>query len=245
MIFKNIIFVGDIHGDLNQISYHQKLHKIKDSLYIQVGDYGIGFKSEFKEIQTLEYFNDLFKKQNNFIYAIRGNHDYPKYFKGNHNKSNIILVSDYTVLDFNVNETTLKILFMGGAISIDRILRKAYLTNGKQGSDYWKDEEFIFNPDLLKTYENLDIVVTHDAPDICLPIGTSQLLEYYKSVDSCLGEDVSRERDLLTQTYNILKEKNQLKYWFYGHFHNTFNDIKNDTKFICVDMNRFYSIQYF
>ena len=98
---------------------------------------------------------------------------------------------------------------------------------------------------MLKTYENLDIVVTHNSPDICLPIGTSEILEYYKSVDSCLGEDVKNERDLLTQTYNILKEKNNLKYWFYGHFHNTYNDIKNDTKFICIDMNRFYSIQHF
>ena len=49
----------------------------------------------------------------------------------------------------------------------------------------------------------------------------------------------------LLRILNILKEKNQLKYWFYGHFHNTFNDIKNDTKFIGIDMNRFYTIQYF
>ena len=244
-MFKNIIFVGDIHGDINQIAYHQKLHKLTDTVYIQLGDFGIGFKNQFKEKQTLDYFNKIFKLKGNFLYAARGNHDCPAYFHGDFDTTNIKLVPDYTVHTFNVNEVNLNILFMGGAVSIDRMTRKGYITNGEMGMDYWKGEEFLFNRDKLKIYENIDIVITHTAPDICLPIGTSDIVEYYKTIDSCLEEDLKIERDLLTQTYNILKENNSLKYWFYGHFHNTYQDIKNDTKFICVDMNRFYSVQYF
>lgn len=244
-IFKNIIFVGDIHGDINQIAFHQKLHKLTDTLYIQVGDFGIGFKNKYKEVQTLEYYNNIFKNKNNFLYAIRGNHDQPSYFTGDFDTSNIKLVPDYTVHTFNINEQNINILFMGGAVSIDRIDRKGYLSNGEVGNDWWKGEEFYFDNEKLKKFDNIDIIVTHTSPDICLPFGKSSIVETYKQYDHCLEADLKHERELLTETYNILKEKNNLKYWFYGHFHNTFQDIKNDTKFICVDKNSFYSVQYF
>lgn len=243
--FENIILVGDIHGDLNIIAYHQKMNKITNSLYIQLGDFGIGFKNKFKEIQTLEYYNDIFKKKHNYVYAIRGNHDDPSYFDGSFDKSNIKLVKDYSTHSFNINGFNLNILFLGGAVSIDRIERKGYLTNGKNGSDWWKGEEFIFNPEQLKTFTNIDIVVTHTAPSICLPFSSGDIVNYYKNIDKNLETDLLNERELLTETYNILKENNNLKYWIYGHFHKSLQDIKNDTKFICVDMNRFYSIQYF
>jgi predicted phosphodiesterase len=130
-MYKDIIFVGDIHGQLSQITYYQKIYNIRNSLFVQVGDFGIGFLRKEKEISNLKYFNDIFKNKNNVVYAIRGNHDDPTYFIENrYSTSNIKLIQDYTILDVETNNAALKMLFMGGGTSLDRTTRKSYITGG-------------------------------------------------------------------------------------------------------------------
>lgn len=244
MIFNNLIFVGDIHGALNQISYHFNSNKIKNSLYIQLGDFGIGFKKQTSELNNLQLFNSNIKQKDNYLYTIRGNHDDPHYFSENFNCfTHIKLLKDYTILDINLNNKILKILFIGGATSIDRLDRKGYQTNGEMGMDWWKGEEFFFDETLLKSFENVDIVVTHTAPQICGHF-TSDILQYYIKRDNALYGDIKLERELLDKTYDILKEKNNIKFWFYGHFHTYQNTIINQTNFICLNQNQFYEFKH-
>jgi len=46
--------------------------------------------------------------------------------------------------------------------------------------------------------------------------------------------------------FDILKEKNNITHWFYGHFHLSHTDIINDnilsTKFIALNVNEFVSL---
>ena len=81
---------------------------------IQVGDFGAGFRKDF--LDDMLYLNDVLNEYNVTLYVIRGNHDDPKFFNGNHNWGNLKLLKDYTVLDLEGK----KILLIGGAISIDR-----------------------------------------------------------------------------------------------------------------------------
>jgi predicted phosphodiesterase len=241
--FKNIIFVGDIHGNLNHVAYHQKLHKLTDTLYIQCGDFGIGFKQKYKEEQTLEYYNDIFRNKNNTLYVARGNHDDPEYFNGKYKYTNIELVPDYTVKEIQYLDNKIYILFIGGAVSIDRKERKAYIFNGERGMDYWKNEIVVYNKDIVENLKNIDIVVTHTAPNICYPFINNNI-NYWLKQDAYLQSDILIERKILTDIYNDLNKNNNIKYWFYGHFHKNNQEIINNTKFVLIDMNDFYHLNY-
>ena len=111
-----ILLLGDIHGNFEYVKYLIKNHQISDCTIIQVGDFGVGFTHESNQIEVLMHLNKFLKLKNITMYALRGNHDDPKYFLGNHMYSNLKLVEDYFTLEIDGH----KILLIGGAISIDR-----------------------------------------------------------------------------------------------------------------------------
>lgn len=241
--FKNIVFIGDIHGDMNQITYYQNFNKLRDTLFIQLGDYGIGFKQEYKEIATLDFYNTSFKSKRNYLYVVRGNHDNPKYFTGKYDKSNIKLVPDWSVLPFNINDQIINILFIGGAVSVDRYTRKGYITGGQYEYDYWKDEVVVYNNE-IDNIKGIDIVVTHTAPDFCQPVGFNTFVTDYAKRDNHLLEDLTIERELMTKIHDKIKLNNVIKRWLYGHYHFNNDEEINGTKFSLVDMNSFKNIDY-
>jgi len=219
-----LLFLGDIHGNFNYVKWYIKAHKIKDCTIYQVGDFGIGFTNEFNDMNTLGDLNKFLKEYNIQMYVIRGNHDNPKFFDGHlaNHFDNLHLLADYTVIDI---EGT-KILGVGGAISVDRRPRmREQLEYARANRDielYWYDEVFVLDEEKLKTFENIDIVVTHTAPDFCMPVnknGFGHLVQTFAQDDKKLYDDLRQERDLVTKMCNILKEKNKPDYWFYGHFH--------------------------
>jgi UDP-2,3-diacylglucosamine pyrophosphatase LpxH len=81
--------------------------------------FSIGFTTPENDMRILEDLNEQLKKKNITMYAIRGNHDNPAFFKGDHILSNLKLLPDYTVLDLEGK----KILLVGGAVSVDRVPR--------------------------------------------------------------------------------------------------------------------------
>ena len=69
----------------------------KDTTIIQVGDFGVGFRSRARMDEEMVEINTRLAKNNNNLLVIRGNHDDPAYFDGNYNFSNIEFLPDYTV----------------------------------------------------------------------------------------------------------------------------------------------------
>ncbi|MFM7429855.1 MAG: metallophosphoesterase, partial [Flammeovirgaceae bacterium] len=105
-----LIFIGDVHGEFYDLIQKLANHDIRNSTLIQVGDFGVGFKSKENEINQLERLNDFLKANKNVMYVIRGNHDDPAYFDGRVTFSNLILLNDYSLLDVEGN----KIFLVGG-----------------------------------------------------------------------------------------------------------------------------------
>ena len=106
------------------------------------------------------------------VIYIRGNHDDPKFFDGTYNWSNIKLLPDYTVTVIEGK----RILFIGGATSIDRLQRIPERS-------WWEGEIFNLDVDKLSLYEAIDIVVTHTAPKFAYPIGFNHLVMSFAAYD--------------------------------------------------------------
>jgi len=130
-------FIGDIHA---QFETYEKL--LWDYETVQVGDYGMGFKTPPKP-DPIDPLKDRF---------IRGNHDDPQKCKED----------PRWIPDGHFDG---QIFFIGGAESIDRAHRI-------EGVSWWPDEELSIGEFYQLTDEYVrikpDIVVSHDVPDpIC------------------------------------------------------------------------------
>lgn len=225
-----LLFCGDIHGNIDVIPNFLKKNKLDNVAICQCGDFGIGWDNPHKTERVMNYLNDRLKIYNSDLFVVRGNHDNPQFYDGNYNKSNLFLLKDYTVININ----GINILALGGAISVDRTERKAYWNKSIVG--YWKDENFNLNIEILKTMQNIDIVFSHCAPNFCFPI-VKQNIEKFLLRDKELKNELETERNNFNTAYEILKENNNIKSWYYGHFHKSYVDYKDDTKFTLLDIN--------
>ena len=164
-------------------------------------------------------------------------------------QTNIELVPDYTVVTVNGDD----ILMVGGAVSIDRAGRKKdMLRYAAQGNDrelYWFDEEFVLDEEKLKEVAGVRYVVTHTCPHFAEPVNNIGIpthgwfVEGFCAEDPKLKEDLNKERDDMTKMYEILKEKNLIEKWFYGHFHKAYAAYYEDTDFVLLDINEFKEIR--
>lgn len=226
------LYLGDIHGNFNLINNYVKLYEIKNANIIQLGDFGVGFMRLDKELRMLQQLNDNLIKNNVFVWALRGNHDYKKYFDNDpFNLSNIKLIPDYTVINFeNVN-----VLFIGGAVSVDRKYRYTkYQKNGdftiRGNETWWEDERFIFDLDKIKNLRNIDIIVTHTCPDYCTPDNNNGFGYFVENIikdthDYELRNDLLKERKDVTNAFYNLYKNNNIKLHLYGHYHKS--DVMN------------------
>lgn len=242
-IYDKKYLLGDIHGYWSVIANHLVHNDEKNIAYIQVGDFGIGFYED--EPNKLKQLDDMLNDYESDLYVMRGNHDNPAWFKdGGSDKiadiksglKRIVFIQDYTVLNIDFEN----ILFVGGAVSIDRRPRMMDLRES-----WWVDEIFVLDEEKLKGFEGIDRVITHTAPDFCEPIRMNNLVYGYASNDMGLLQDLKIERDLITKMANILmlNGKNpKLKGWYYGHFHNNYRFLHSNIEFVCLDINRFMQL---
>ncbi len=118
-------------------------------------------------------------------------------------------------------------LFVGGATSIDRkfSLSKMEVANslGYPQDIYWTDEIFELDEEKLKNIKNVDIVITHTAPEWCFPNSANGVGDFVKGFaqgDPGLIEELMIERKKVSRFFNILKDNgNKIQKHFYGHFH--------------------------
>lgn len=251
----NMIIIGDTHS-IKPIFELIDKHNITDSNLIHCGDINIGFLDIEKEIYNLKLLNQMLIDTNNKLYAIRGNHDYSLFW----NKSmglklprfhNLHLVEDHTIRNIEGKN----IYFAGGAISIDRSSR---ILDAEPSYDYYegfKLEESKINHILElcnKNLLNIDIVVTHSAPDFCYPNRFNNLVEqWHREEKLLLGKDrnlkleLQHERRQITELYNMLSKKHNIKHWFMGHFHFSNIEVINNTTFKLLDINEVWELPEF
>lgn len=234
---KSIIYIGDTHGVIQMSNVLQKLN-VKNFNLIHVGDFGLGFTSKENDLKTLTVLNNELGKKNCILYVIRGNHDDPAAWvdiHGEYNYSNIRLVKDFEVLSID----GIVHLFIGGAVSVDRSQRKPGLT-------WWPGEVLdIKSCNVFNCDQNIDCVVSHNAPDFCHPQSFGSFVEQFFPFDPSLAGELKFERLTLTNLYNRFVQANKIpKYWFYGHFHNYSSFNHNGTTFRLLNVNEYYEQLY-
>jgi DNA repair exonuclease SbcCD nuclease subunit len=218
-----VILLGDIHGNFEKLKFEITNKRIDDCTLIQVGDFGIGFFNKEKCVTQLEELNTFLSIKNIRMLVIRGNHDDPSYFNGDYKYSNLELLEDYSVLDLEEG----RFLFIGGAVSIDRLFRKdsdrGYSVIGSLRRSYWEDEVVKWN-DKISQVEGIDYIITHTAPSFCFPdnkLGFAPIVQEFADRDKFLKTDLAVERNLMDRIFKEVNIKNKIKKHFYGHFHSS------------------------
>lgn len=238
-----MIILGDIHGGFQYLIELLVMFDFQNESIISVGDFGLGFDTLSSECMHLAMLNNSLRRRNIKLYVIRGNHDNPSYWRDSNDSkdpgfSNIILVRDYTVMIIENKN----VLFIGGAISIDRSVRT-------EGRNYWKDEVIIRNDEFIKSLpeNSIDIVITH-SPLTSLfrhVLSTDLVNEYVLRGDKNLWRDIDKEQSILEDYNNILKvtQKDSLKMWFSGHLHISSVVNTDNIKYIVLNIDEFYEVR--
>jgi predicted phosphodiesterase len=236
-VYRKKFLLGDIHGYwsviLNQLNHINE----KEICIIQVGDFGIGFDDIDREFAKLLRLNERLVEYESDLFIIRGNHDDPKWFKETEftelkeKLTNIFFVPDYTVLNIDLEN----ILFIGGAVSIDRNPRKM----DGPGKSWWKDEVINFDFQKVQDLRDIDRLICHTAPDFCEPLKFNQLVYNFALQDDLLLDDLRNERANMTKLVTQLMNNNKIKSFVYGHFHNSYRFSHNDCEFLGLNINQF------
>lgn len=251
-----VLVSGDIHGNFERIC--QKLSAYyEDTLLIVAGDCGFGFDTFKKHLSVLHGLaKEYLAKGNNHLAFVRGNHDNPDYFEPDTKtgKTPVFAKRFRTVPDYAVIEGAGRhILCVGGAVSIDRRMRKALMEERRlevtfpfSPAYYWRGEMPRFDSEALREIcqnTSIDAVVSHSAPSFCAPWTKDGITDWLRK-DSALSEDVARERKTMDEIYDFLRDNAQpLKSWHYGHFHfSTWTEI-DGCHFRLLDIEEFDEVK--
>lgn len=206
---RDIYFVGDIHGNLENIVWEIcSRYRIENSDIIFCGDFGVGFGREKGMDDLYKKVEPRLEKSGNKLYALRGNHDDPDYFDGMHNYPRLIFLPDHVPFVLSG-----KVIYpVGGATSIDQYLRiPENLNNIRYGSErrcWWPGER------ITKKYTGLppkvDIVISHEAPMDFEPIVIRE--------GGCSGEIIDKIVEDRRYLSWLLRELKPTR-WFHGHYH--------------------------
>ncbi len=188
-------FISDVHG--NWDVYERICSQYENT--IQVGDFGMGFENYIPH--KIPYLS-----QNHRF--IRGNHDDPAKCKAHPN-----YIKDGTIEIIGSS----KVMFIGGAFSIDRNRRM-------EGRDWWSDEECTYGDfqEFIDIYEaeKPDVMVTHDCP-----------ADFAKRF--LLGAHKPSYRSVTNNALEVMHHMHKPDMWFFGHWHTDLEMEYNGTMFVC------------
>lgn len=223
-----IYLLGDTHGNLNPIKKLLSENTKEGDTIIQLGDFGIGFVHEEK----LKSLGEKLKSQGVYCYAVRGNHDNPIPFQEGRNWGNLQLLPDNSVLQIEEKS----ILFLGGAISVDRHFRTL-------GVDYWSNERFSLNKKYLKNLRGIDMIMAHSCPNKVQPKPTkSPFIDKFAERDPNLYSDLIEDGELINEAFEIMSQNNKIKNWYFGHWHVHHLQEYQGCEFRCLDIDEVFCI---
>lgn len=244
---QEVYVLGDIHGHFDKLNDFILLRDfLSNCILIIAGDCCFGFKSlEYYSTKMIELNNTL-KNKNVMLYFLRGNHDDSSYFTEEKiNFSNLKTIPDYSIITVGDKN----ILCVGGAISIDRVLRVEEYdiekfnfknqNNKKQiFPTYWKSEKPVFDEDILNEINakgvNINYVVTHTSPSFCF-INDLTAIKKWTDSDKKLFDDLKEERLVLDKIYNwLISSGHKIDTWTYGHFHNHNDEVIDGIRFVTL-----------
>ncbi len=228
----NCYIIGDTHGEWKYINIF--LNKKNPSAIIIVGDFGyfpafdkkttLGErKATTRGIIKKKWYQCGIKNPNNVpIYFIDGNHDdhfHLREVRDNNPNSIIHEICDnvFYIPRGIVLKTTCKrkILFMGGAASIDRNMRTEMV-------DWWRTET-ISQSDIYDLPDvKVDIIISHTCPRDFLP--------------EVLKHDLRKISDPSYDALSFILHRYNPKLWYFGHFHKNITGFHNDIKWFCLNM---------
>lgn len=230
---RKLVFCGDIHGELETLVWNIIYrYSLTDSDVIILGDFGVGFGKSFEtDYSKVE---DRLKKNNIILYAVRGNHDDPKWFDGEHNFENLKFLKDYDLIEIQGK----LILPVGGATSLDRKERievnSKYERFGSSKRVWWPDESILrVNPKSLPG--KVDIVVSHQAPLTFEPV-----LLRTSDISDDIYEDILSERKYL----DIVRSTCIPSQWFYGHHHKSFSGFQDSLSWRCLGIHELFEYNF-
>jgi len=199
-----IYVLGDTHGYWNLLNNF--INKNQPDIIFQCGDFG--YWPAFPEFSL-----NKIKNKDTVIYWCPGNHE--SWIDLNLLKSNEVHPK---IFYMKRGSTFLlpdgrRVLFMGGARSVDKHLRTP-------GYD-WFPEEDISQKDLQDLPdEKIDIVISHTCP-MEFPVESKY--------------DIRRMKDSNRQALSIILKKYQPKLWYFGHWHYYTSGFTNNCKWYCLD----------
>ena len=229
-----LVFCGDIHGELPTLIYLiTNRYNLTNCAVIVVGDFGVGFESKAHIDQIYNRYKYRLERNNAIIYAIRGNHDDPEYFKDPENSfdyERMKLLKDHTVY----NIAGKKIYTIGGANSIDIDWRLDFNEQHKDTTGrkvWWEGEDIVkLDVDKLPT-EPVDFIISHEAP-----LSFSPIISRTKEMSAEVYGKVLDSRLYLNE---VLKNM-RTKYWIYGHYHNSFSGSYGDLIYRGLAINELF-----
>ncbi len=225
MIKGRCFITGDCHGDLYKIiDFIQKYNLGQESNIIVLGDIGIFWRKDQKDSQ---YWINEYEQYCNgvHLYWLDGNHENFDIIKSwtinknsEYNNSEHIhycprgLITNIELAEGNIK----KILFMGGADSVDKMWRVEHIS-------WWKDES-VTDEDIKNINGTYDYVFSH-----CCPRSVFEDNKVFLCTISNINENnvIHRSEDKLEELKNNILYEN----WFFAHYH---IDRKLDDKYQCL-----------
>lgn len=242
-----MIIIGDTHC-LKPIFELIERNKWENKNLIHVGDLGLGFQEIARDVSNLKILDEALIHTNNHLYLIRGNHDFKLFW----DKSmglylpkfhNLHLMDDNTIK--TIEEKV--VFFSGGAISIDRSLRKCDIPHPS-----WDlNENFTPSNGIMSIYpkDTIDIIITHSCPDFCYPRNNNvPIVNDWHNEELKIGNNLKRElsterREITKLAEEIGIYQKSVTHWFYGHFHTSKTEIIDNITYKLLNINETYELK--
>jgi len=245
---RHVIISGDIHGDFKTLVYKLCVGwQYTDTLLIVAGDCGFGFNKPGYYQTVYNQVVGRLRKANNWVVFVRGNHDDPAYFA----EEKIHYKRWRSVPDYSIIQACgHNILCIGGAVSVDRKVRKKENEQLRQlghtqTASWWADEAPVYKPEEIASIPediNIDTVVTHASPSFCEP-RTKDGLKAWAVYDPALIWDCTRERETMDKILSCLQiNHHAVERWYYGHFHSSRSEMIEGVQYTMLDILEFHSL---
>tara|TARA_R110002153_G_scaffold45929_3_gene129375 strand:- start:17106 stop:17828 length:723 start_codon:yes stop_codon:yes gene_type:complete len=236
----DVIFIGDTHGNSKAIVNALEYCNLDEDVLIHVGDFGTISQNKFgmnvsKFIGAMDRLDVKLGKRCCKLYVIRGNHDDPVCFDGKWGAEmwdNIEFLPDYSTKEINGK----KYLFIGGALSVDRLVRIE-----EHGYYFWDKEEVDLKEDKVK---KCDVLVTHTADSTSLGMSWSNINWWLHGQRDGKG-DPKLLADLIAEGQKMLKIRDLCdpEYWFLGHYHQEISTNIGRTKTRVLNIDEIYEFK--